>query len=303
VTEVELALGDQRVVVTSAGARVLTYVVADRAVLDGREIGAARAWRSSLLAPWPNRVAHSRWSWRGHPLQLPLNEPNPGTALHGLVAEREFRVADVGATQASFRLGLCPQAGYPFTLQFDATYRLTQDGLCCSLSALNTGTGDAPVALGVHPYVAVPGSVDDLELRVPARAVLVMDRWYQTNARLSVAGSGLDYSQPRRLGTQVLDTCWGDVAQDADGRSEAYVRLPSGDHVTIWGGPTARYWLVYTGDTLLGDARRRSVALEPCTAPPNALRSGVDLDILRPGQELELTWGVSPSWLTSTRSA
>jgi len=49
---------------------------------------------------------------------------------------------------------------------------------------------------------------------------------------------------------------------------------------------------VFTGDTLAADRRRRGVAVEPMTAPANALASGDGLTLLEPGQALALRWGV-----------
>ena len=42
--------------------------------------------------------------------------------------------------------------------------------------------------------------------------------------------------------------------------------------------------MAYTGDTLDPvDRRRRGIAIEPMTCPPNALRTGTDLIRLDPG--------------------
>jgi aldose 1-epimerase len=63
--------------------------------------------------------------------------------------------------------------------------------------------------------------------------------------------------------------------------------------VTIWGGSTCRYVVAYTTDTLPEPYRRSAIAVEPCTAPANALRSGSGLSVLAPGESLTLNWGLS----------
>jgi galactose mutarotase-like enzyme len=50
---------------------------------------------------------------------------------------------------------------------------------------------------------------------------------------------------------------------------------------------------VYTGDTLPEGQRRRSVAVEPMTCPPNALADGVDVVVLRPEEDWSGTWTLS----------
>jgi aldose 1-epimerase len=88
------------------------------------------------------------------------------------------------------------------------------------------------------------------------------------------------------------------VTRGDDGRVRARVTYPDGQSVVVWGGPTTRWLVVYDAFTLTGEVFRRSIAVEPNTAPANALRSGTDLDVLAPGEELDLEWGLQPSWLS-----
>ncbi len=50
------------------------------------------------------------------------------------------------------------------------------------------------------------------------------------------------------------------------------------------------YVQIYTGDQLGHGRRRTSVAVEPMTCPPDALRSGKDLVVLQPGQHWAGSW-------------
>jgi aldose 1-epimerase len=297
VAELRLDLGDQTAVVTTVGGRVLGYAVGGRTVIEGAETPELPLYRSSLLAPWPNRVAGGRWSWRGDELALPVNEVPPGTSLHGLVAYEPFELTDQTATRAAFVHQLAPTDGYPFSIAIESEYALTDDGLRCVLRARNTGEDEAPVALGVHPYLFARGLVDDLTLRLPAATLLVGSDAWEEVGREPVGNTALDFRDLTRIGSAAIDACWTDVARDADGCVTSTVGFPDGDSVDLWGGSTCRWLVVYNGDTLPGDAHRRSLAVEPCTAPANALRSGTDLDVLAPGTTLELTWGVRPSWL------
>ena len=52
------------------------------------------------------------------------------------------------------------------------------------------------------------------------------------------------------------------------------------------------YVQVFSGDTLAPDRRRRGLAIEPLTCPPNAFRTHTDLIVLEPGATLELNWGI-----------
>ena len=55
-----------------------------------------------------------------------------------------------------------------------------------------------------------------------------------------------------------------------------------------------RYVMAFTGDTLEPDRRRRAIAVEPMTCPPDALRSGADLVRLEPGAKWDGSWGITP---------
>lgn len=84
-----------------------------------------------------------------------------------------------------------------------------------------------------------------------------------------------------------------DLDRTAHGRVEVTCQLlPDGPQLVLWGGDSCRWLLVYTGDTLSPPERRRSIAIEPMTCPANAFRSGIDLDVLAPGDVLRLDWGV-----------
>jgi aldose 1-epimerase len=53
--------------------------------------------------------------------------------------------------------------------------------------------------------------------------------------------------------------------------------------------------MAYTGDTMIPEARRRrGIAIEPMTCPPNAFRSGIDVIPLGPGRPWTGTWGIAP---------
>jgi aldose 1-epimerase len=292
---IQLRLHEQAASVDLIGGRVTSYVVAGREVLAAGD--PPSAYRSALLAPWPNRVAHGSWRWQEEELHLPLNEDPPGTAIHGLVAFEHFEVHEQSATSVRLHYELPASAGYPFPLRVEASYSLTRQGLACSLEAEATGESPTPVALGVHPYIDTRGPVDEVALVIPGQTVVEGDARWEERTRTSAGELDLDFRRARKIGLVELDTCWTDLLPDGDARTRCRVTLPGGDEVVVWGGSAARYVVAYTADTLVGPWRRTSLAVEPTTAPANALRSGTDLDVLAPGERLVLDWGLCPSWL------
>jgi aldose 1-epimerase len=53
------------------------------------------------------------------------------------------------------------------------------------------------------------------------------------------------------------------------------------------------YRMLYTGDDR-PDVRRRSMAVEPMTCPPQAFRTGRGVVRLDPGDSFRGTWGITP---------
>jgi aldose 1-epimerase len=289
-TELGLHRGEQSAVVSTTGGRVVSYAVAGVEILAGAENPERFAYRGALLAPWPNRVAGGRWTWQGSELQLPINDPDAGAALHGLVYDEPWTVERSDDAAVTLGLELAPKPGYPFRLAMQVSYELADNGLACALTATNAGDAPAPVGLGVHPYVAAPDLVDELVVTIPADTLLATDASWQETGRRPVDEAGADFRAGRLLGSQELDAAFADVRHDSAGRTKASVDLPDGRTVVVWSGATCRWWLLYTGHTLPPADFRRSLAVEPMTCPPNAFNSG-EIDILEPGNALRLDWG------------
>jgi aldose 1-epimerase len=111
-----------------------------------------------------------------------------------------------------------------------------------------------------------------------------------------VEGTDRDYTTARFVGPTVLDTAYTTLERDADGLARAGLDAPGGvGGASLWVDAGFPYLMVYTGDTL-GELqrRRRAVAIEPMTCPPNALRTGSDVIVLEPGHEWTARWGIEP---------
>ncbi|MGA5065221.1 gluconokinase, GntK/IdnK-type [Streptomyces exfoliatus] len=292
-----LARGDQSAVVVELGGALREYAVHGRPLLDGFSAGSAvTGGRGQLLVPWPNRVGGGHYRFGGRSLQLPLTEVENGNAIHGLLRWALWR--PLARTDESMVLGttLCPQPGYPFLLDVRVAYRLEPDGLRSAVHATNTGTEPAPYGVGQHPYLTVGTElVDSAVLTVPARYRLRADEGGLPLGRESVDGTPYDFRAARPIGDLRLDTAFTGLDRTADGRATVRLAHPSGQHgVDLWLGEGTRYVQVYTGDTLAGPERRRGVAVEPMSCPPDAFRSGTDLTVLEPGATHVLRWGLSP---------
>jgi aldose 1-epimerase len=297
-----IGAGSYRATVTELGAALRELSYLDQPVIAGYardELPPAGA--GQLLAPWPNRVDGGRYVFGGAEFQLALTEPGRANAIHGLTRWTAWTLVRHDASAVLLRSAPHGYQGYPFCLQIDAEYRLHPDyGLHVAITATNRGEHPAPYGTGSHPYLtAGTALVDECELTLPAAFWLPMDeRGIPSGSPAAVDGTRYDFRTPRVIGTTRLDDTLTGLDRDAEGR--VWVHLTAGEGaadgsgagVRLWAGEGYRWLQVFTGDPLGPDRRRKALAVEPMTCPPNAFVTGDDLLVLEPGQAVTHTWGI-----------
>jgi aldose 1-epimerase len=284
-------------VVVEVGGGLRDYAVAGESIVDGYGEGELPAGAAGqLLAPWPNRIRDGQYTFDGVSYQLPLTEPTRYNALHGLVNWVRWEPLESSPSAVTLTCAPPPIPGYPWPLRLRTTWSVSAAGLTATHEATNLGTTTAPFGLGVHPYVRVPGTpVDDVVLHLPARQRLLLDTRMLPIGAARVGGDEYDFTEPRPIGATVLDSAYGGLTPGPDGGSTVTLASPDGARsVTVWADSAFRWWQVFTGDTLSGERKRRSVAVEPMSCPPDALRSGRDVVPLAPGETWTGTWGITP---------
>ena len=292
-----ITCGDAEVHVTEVGAGLRSYTVGGRHVLDGFGVEERSSdGRGQLLVPWPNRIKAGRYRYGGYDVQCPLTEPERQGAIHGLVRWMSWRVVDKSVASVTLGCVLRPQPGYEWSLQLRVRYLLDDHGLTVELSLVNVGPERAPFGAGFHPYLRVgSGTVDELLLEVPATHRLVGEPDGPLRPE-AVAGTAWDFRRARKLGTAVLDTAYTGLVRTAGSRAVATLSEAGGPGaVGLWVDGQFGYLMVYTADRVdRPERRRRAVAVEPMTCPPQAFRSGVDVVGLEPDESWTGRWGLTP---------
>ena len=150
-----LAAGDYRAQIVSVGAGLaeLTWQ-GKHLVIPHKPEEMPLAHLGKVLIPWPNRIANGIYQHDGHEYQLPINEHGSNTAIHGLLAWRDWQIDELTATKASFSIFLPPSYGYPFALISRVIYSLDATaGLSVEIISQNVGDKPAPYGVGIHPYL------------------------------------------------------------------------------------------------------------------------------------------------------
>lgn len=254
--------------------------------------GGAPAASGATMFPWPNRVRDGRWHWNGTLQQLTVNEPARSTANHGLVRTRQFVVGarDGGAVQLSTLVEGEP--GYPFTVSLDVTYTAIADGIRVDYCAENRGRESAPVAVGAHPYLRL-GDIptDELIVQVDARTVVAMDDRFLPAGTRAVRGT-VDDPRHMRLRNRLLNNCYGEL-RTATGVHVSKLIAPTGDAVHLESDENFRWVQVFATDDFVRDGQpTRAIAIEPMTAPPDALNSGQGVVWLGAGARWSASWSL-----------
>ncbi|MEP6843022.1 MAG: hypothetical protein ABJA11_05845, partial [Pseudolysinimonas sp.] len=115
-------------------------------------------------------------------------------------------------------------------------------------------------------------------------------------AELPVDGTPYDVRAPTRVGNLAFDTAFGEVkhANVREGRGDvAWLTAPDGSRTTLWQDTAWGYVQVFTTHAMAtADGPMDAIAIEPMTAPPDALNSGQGLLWLEPGSSWEGSWGL-----------
>jgi len=312
---IDLRAGDYEARIATAGA-TLVYLRRqgrDLVIPFDAEESLPGAWQGKTLAPWPNRIAGSCYTYRGVDYLVPCNEPETGAALHGLVGWTNFAVgsgsgpddgAAAGSASASavvLTLGLPASYAYPWALEVTVRYELdARTGLTVTTTATNAGAAvsrsvgvvgapvedgapaPAPYGVSCHPYLTRSVPLDECSLQVPARRILDVDSRMAPAGERDVTGTECDWRAGRLVGATATDNAYTGLPE-----GEWQVRLTGGEGERSVVMSAAVPWVqVYSGEHL----GRSGVAVEPMTCPPNAFNTGQDLITLAVGQSHSFTW-------------
>ena len=235
-----------------------------------------------LLHPWANRIAGTSYEVAGTCVEIDpasplLHRDESGQPIHGLLAATPaWKAVDHGANESRAWLAATLDAAdvdglldaFPFPHRLELRYELRQSVLSIETTLVPTSDVAVPVAFGWHPYFHLPGRArDDWQISLPQMQALELD------ARM--LPTGLEHPLPRfdaRLEGMVFDDAFGGIEPRAELAVGAGERL-----ITVAFDEGYPYGQVYAPST------QDVVALEPMTAPANALVTGRGLVLAEPG--------------------
>lgn len=240
-----------------------------------------------LLYPWANRL--SDLAAAGLPVEsgsgLLRIDGGTGLAIHGLRLRGAAWAFDAGVTSSgAWVAGELDLAGdsalaaaFPFPHRLRVTYLLDDRGLAVTTVVTPTGTASVPIAFGFHPYLVLPHTPRaEWRLGADVRAHIELDE------RMIPTG--------RRHPARGVDGPLGERSFD-----DGYTVAPPG---VLSLSDTRRRVEIELGDgfpfcQIFAPPDQDLIALEPMTAPTDALVSRRDLPAAAPGRGFSATFRVN----------
>ncbi len=274
------------------GASLSSFTVAGRDVVQADSQQAQlQAYSGATLAPWPNRLAGATWEFQGRELTGTQNEAR-GNGLHGLVHDRGFEVLERSADSIRLSYLLGEDEVYPFTVRLDVRYAVEAQGLSVTYDATNLGPVWAPIALGAHPYFPYD---DSCQLQLLASSLFHNDeKMIPTGRMLPSSVRGVRADGPTPLADFIADDCFSGITRDGEGIARTVLKYADGWTTTVWQDRAFPFIQVFTTPSFeFASGQAPAIAIEPQTAPANALQSGIDLHWLQHAETWSVHWGIA----------
>jgi aldose 1-epimerase len=231
-----------------------------------------------LLHPWANRLAGPCYRVGGRTVALDLSSPllhldEHGLPIHGVPWSRlGWAVIEAKPDGMAARLewtGSDLLAVFPFRHRIELVITLRPDGLTLATTLIAGSDGPVPASFGFHPYLGLPELPRARwRLELPPMRRLVLDpRGIPTGAEEAFSGLAAN------LGERAFDDGFALLEEPA-----SFALAGAGRRIVVELVAGYRYAQVFA------PKGQDYVALEPMTAPTNALASGRGLRLVAPGE-------------------
>jgi aldose 1-epimerase len=240
----------------------------------------------ALLHPWANRLSGMRYRAAGREVQLETSSPmlhldGHGLPLHGVPWSRlAWEPIESGRCRLSAQLEWSRKEVleiFPFPHRIELTATLCPEALTLATTLIAGSAGPVPISFGFHPYFGVPDAPRAAwRLGLPAMHRLLLDErgipsggeepWNRLDSEIG--------ERSFDDGFALLDTC------------PSFWLTGGGRRITV------EFLAGYPYVQIFAPNEQEFVAIEPMTAPTNALMSGRGLRVVAPRERFEAAFRV-----------
>ena len=215
------------------------------------------------LAPWPNRLQDASYEFAGESYSFrDLDAQN--NKNHGLLLNEVFEVRSHMTDQLVLGYRFGEHDGYPFAIDLEITFALTESAL--EVDARVTNHGDlAPFAIGFHPYL-LTGQEFELTANVTGRSA-------QNERMLPIGIEAMDSLTLTQHSEELssLDHCFV-------GGNKVTLTRPDGA-VVVEALENLPYFMMYRPGDALASAGT-VIAIEPQSSMANVFRDDIESVVL-----------------------
>jgi aldose 1-epimerase len=246
------------------------------------DYGSSSNTSSFIMLPWCNRIKGGTLRFKGDIFQLHTTKDD-GTARHGDVRNRAWKVEDAGNTRIKMTLDSrdFPDINWPFPFTACAEYHLVGEEFTWRLSLKNEYARPVPVGFGYHPYFVRPPNAEPPLVQIPCDKQFDLSDYMATGEPVPIT-TRLDFRRLRALdGNEV-----NDLLTDRRGHLPARIVYPDGGiELRMLSDPLFEHILIYA------PAGKPFFAVEPMTNASDGFNlfeqglPGSGVFILSPGEE------------------
>lgn len=270
-----------RAEITATGAALVSLWQGDTELVASPNGQPLYAFAGAVMAPWPNRLEDGRYKFNDVEFLAPINDFQGNNANHGLVFGKDFEIIELAADRLRLRTELFDPSAYQFNVELQVTYELSHGGLHIQLEAINHESSVAPFAIGVHPYFVTDS---DSQLEVSAGKFLLKNERGLPIGSTTLSESGVLQHTKNLIADLNIDDCLTELSVNSSDLHETILSRPSlGFEVVLLQSKSLSHLMIFRFDES-SESQRTLLALEPQSAPANALRNEPNSHLLEPGQ-------------------
>ena len=229
----------------------------------------------------PNRIADGRFRWNGVAYRLPVNEPDRGNHLHGVLHTLPWELQRTPyGLAATHRFAPTPHWPHPFEARVEYWFR--GDAVRQRVEFTNLGDRAMPFLFGQHTAFRLPDPDSRVTVTLADHAFVMNKRWLPTGETYPLPSNSFD----NRSGVVSLHA---PAQPDERGFQGARIAHPSRHAVVLYEiDPQYRFWVLWNWQ-----GRHRLFCAEPQTCTVNAPNAGpllgdTGLRSLAPGETITL---------------
>ena len=253
--------------------------LSDKTIISSKQMPSySKTYASAILFPFANRIENGSYHFHNKVFKLSNNEAKGHNALHGLVYNKSFKLIDQVASEnrASITVSyeeIQPISGFPYKYGITLHYVLTNNSLELIVDIANNDQNEFPFSLGWHPYF-IASDLHHSFLNINSDEKILVNEKMIPNGTAQINWTG-----SKKIRDVSFDDCFILNTNMVEFKTPEY-------HIDFSFSPHKNYLQLYT------PYDRKSMAIEPQTAPANSFNTQKGLQILHPNERFNLSWKI-----------